>query len=530
MFFFCSLYMGLDVVFGPVPATTLNRFPHVAALPLDLVSLLIGAVLAALLVVLWGRQAQAGLRAERDGLVGERERERQHIADLRHELAQRDGLLADLRRQLLDESGKRSAAEAQARRVAGLEEALAVARDEQAELQSALTECRTSLEHEKQRGADRIALLDQAQARLTDAFKALSAEALSTNNRDFLTLAQAQLEKFQENARGDLEKRGAAIDALVTPIRDHLAKFGEAVAGIEQARVGAYVELKTQIAHLMEGQGQLRAETGNLVKALRSPATRGRWGEIQLKRVVEMAGMIDHCDFHEQANLTGADGNRLRPDLIVRLPGGKSIVVDAKAPLEAFLDATHAGDDLARTGHLARHAKHIRDHMKGLGEKRYWAQFDPAPEFVVLFLPGENFFSSALEQDPGLIEAGIDQSVIPATPTTLIALLRAVSYGWRQEALARNAQEISQLGRELYERLGTMADHMAKVGKGLGGAVNSYNAAVASLESRVMVTARRFRELRATAGDGDLPMLAPLDHLPRQPLVETGGAEPVSPG
>lgn len=491
-------------------------------MPLDLISLLAGALAGALIAFLWLRQGTAGLRAERAGLLADRERDRHHIGELRAELAQRDGLLADLRRQMGAESARRAAAETEAARLPRLEEALAVARDEQAELQTALAEARTALDHERRAHADKLALLDQAQVRLADAFKALSADALSANNREFLTLAQAQFDRFGEVAKGDLEKRSAAIDALVTPIREHLSKFGEAVQGIEQARIGAYTELKTQVAHLMESQGQLRAETGNLVKALRSPATRGRWGEIQLKRVVEMAGMLDHCDFHEQASVNGADGNRLRPDLIVRLPGGKSIVVDAKAPLEAFLDATHAADEEGRLAHLSRHARHIRDHMKALGEKRYWAQFDPAPEFVVLFLPGENFFSAALEQDPALIEAGIDQSVIPATPTTLIALLRAVSYGWRQEALARNAQAISQLGRELHERLSTMADHMAKVGKGLGGAVNSYNAAIASLETRVMVTARRFKELKATAG-GDLPELVQLDQVPRLPLPEGEG-------
>lgn len=491
-------------------------------MPLDLISLLVGALAGALIAFLWQRQGTASLRAERAGLLAERERERHHIAELRGELAQRDSLLADLRRQFQVEAARRAAAETDAARLPRMEEALSVAREEQAELQAALAETRTALDHERRAHADKLALLDQAQARLADAFKALSADALSANNREFLTLAQAQFDKFGEVAKGDLEKRGAAIDALVTPIREHLSKFGEAVQGIEQARIGAYTELKTQVAHLMESQGQLRAETGNLVKALRSPATRGRWGEIQLKRVVEMAGMLDHCDFHEQASVNGADGNRLRPDLIVRLPGGKSIVVDAKAPLEAFLDATHATDDEARVAHLSRHARHIRDHMKALGEKRYWAQFDPAPEFVVLFLPGENFFSAALEQDPALIEAGIDQSVIPATPTTLIALLRAVSYGWRQEALARNAHSISQLGRELHDRLSTMAEHMAKVGKGLGGAVNSYNAAIASLETRVMVTARRFKELKATAG-GDLPELVQLDQVPRLPLPEAEG-------
>lgn len=491
--------------------------------PLDLLSFAAGAALAGLLVLLWMRQGAArqaaSLQSDLAGLRAERDHLRRVEGELRQELVERDRLLTATRRQEMEAASAHANAAATAARVPALEAALAHLQDEQTELQAALAECRTALAQERQTHADKLALLDQAQTRLADAFKALSADALSANNRDFLTLAQAQLEKFQESAKGDLEKRSAAIDALVAPIRDHLVKFGEAVQGIEQARVGAYVELKTQVAHLMEGQGQLRAETANLVRALRSPAARGRWGEIQLRRVVEMAGMLDHCDFHEQTSLEAADGGRLRPDLIVRLPGGKSIVVDAKAPLDAYLDASNEGDDAARRLHLSRHARHIRDHMKGLGEKRYWAQFDPAPEFVVLFLPGENFFSAALEQDPALIEAGIDQSVIPATPTTLIALLRAVSYGWRQEALARNAHTISQLGRELYERLGTMADHMGKVGKGLGQAVNSYNAAVASLESRVLVTARRFKDLRATAGDGELPELVPLDHAPRQPAA-----------
>ncbi|HYC01794.1 MAG TPA: DNA recombination protein RmuC [Azospirillaceae bacterium] len=380
--------------------------------------------------------------------------------------------------------------------------------------QAKLAEVTTSLTQERAAGAEKLALLEQAQARLMESFKALSAEALSANNRNFLTLAQAQLEKYQESAKGDLEKRQQAIGELVAPVKEKLERFDGHVRALEEARVGAYHELKAQLSSLVESQGQLRSETTNLVRALRSPSARGRWGEIQLRRVVEMAGMLDHCDFHEQASQDTETG-RLRPDLLVRLPGGKTVVVDAKAPLEAFLDAVDCADDDLRAGHMARHARHVRDHMRNLGGKSYWSQFEHTPEFVVMFLPGENFFSAALETDPALIEAGIDQSVIPATPTTLIALLRAVSYGWRQERLAENAQAISTLGRELYERLSVMGGHFGRLGKSLGQAVEAYNAGIASMESRVLVTARRFRDLGAAPESAELPELALLDQSPR---------------
>jgi DNA recombination protein RmuC len=399
-------------------------------------------------------------------------------------------------------------------RLSALQQELAKARQEaqkftdlNTQLNAAKVKLETTVALERKANDDKLAILNQMTQELRDSFQALSAEALKSNNQAFLHLAQSTLEKFQSRAKGDLELRQQAVENLVAPIGESLKKVDEQIREIEKARNHAYGTLSEQVRSMVETQEKLQSETGNLVRALRTPTVRGQWGEIQLHRVVEMAGMLAYCDFVEQKTITG-DTGRLRPDLIVKLAGGKSIVVDAKSPLQAYLEAAESTDEGYRRQKLQEHARQVRSHMNQLSAKGYWEQFESSPEFVVMFLPGEAFFSASLEQDPALIESGVGQRVILASPTTLIALLKAVAYGWNQENLARNAQKISDLGKELHERLRLLGGHIKKVGKGLDQAVESYNSAVGSLESRVMVSARKFAELGTVAGE-----IAELDQI-----------------
>ena len=384
---------------------------------------------------------------------------------------------------------------------------------------SALLESKAALEatlaSERRNSQEKLQLLTQAGEEMRAQFKALAASALESNNTNFLQLAKATLERQQAEAKGELEKRERAVETLVKPLADSLKQVDEQVRELEQKRAHAYGTLSNQVESMLKTQQALQAETGNLVKALREPQARGRWGEVQLRRVIEMAGMTEHCDFDEQVTVIGED-RRIRPDVVVKLPGEKQVVIDSKAPIVAYLAALEATDDGARSACLADHARQVKAHIDNLGAKRYWQQFDATPEFVVLFLPGEVFFRAAMDADPELIEYGVAQKVILASPTTLIALLKAVAYGWNQKNLAESARKISEAGKTLYERLCSMTRHFEDMGAKLDGAMNSYNAAIGSMQKRVFPVARKFPELDKSLEPEELPDLEPLEKTARQ--------------
>ncbi len=355
-----------------------------------------------------------------------------------------------------------------------------------------------------------------ADASLRETFRALSDEALKSNNEAFLALAETKLREVRAGAAADIEQRKVAIEHLLAPMQKTLGEVDRELRESERRRIESSAQLLQRIASLDTAGQDLRAQTGRLVDALKRPGVRGRWGELQLRRVVELAGMIQHCDFDEQRTVTNGDGDRrMRPDVIVRLPGGKHVVVDAKAPLDAYLRALEAPDETSRQALLCEHAKQVRAHVSQLSAKGYAAHVQPSPDFVVMFLPGEMFFSAALEHDPELIEFGVEQHVVPASPTTLIALLRAVAYGWQQEAMEENARKISDLGRQLYDAVGKLGEHFENLGAKLKGSLEAYNSAIGSLEGNVLVKARKFKDLQPASTVEEIPALPPVDRVPR---------------
>jgi DNA recombination protein RmuC len=395
-------------------------------------------------------------------------------------------------------------------------DALMSLRQELSVVQQARVTAETRMEDTARHLTEQKNLLDHTRQELMGSFQALSGEALKQNNEAFLKLAAVSFETLHVKADGDLVQRQQAIDALVRPLQESLQRYDEQLRLLEQSRQSAYGGLDQHLKLLAESQQRLQQETGNLVKALRAPTIRGQWGELTLKRVAELAGMVDHCDFVEQPSMTGDDG-RSRPDMVVRLPGGRQIIVDAKAVLSAYLEAHEAQNEAQQMEALRRHAAQVKCRMDELSLKAYWTQFDRAPEFVVLFLPGEQFLGAALDQNPRLIEEGFANGIVLATPATLIALLRAVAYGWRQERMTSHAEEAGRLGKELYERMAVLAEHMNDVGQALSKSVSAYNRAVGSLETRILPAARRFKEL-GVSSDRDIPVLGPTEVVPRRTL------------
>jgi DNA recombination protein RmuC len=489
------------------------------AILLVLLGVLLGAAIGWLLAGSRTRAELVKAQVDAEGRVkaaeGTLQEVRARLSTLQATLDGREREMSGLQQKLREESEQkvRAQTELESARIAAedsrqLRERLKAEGELRVAAETNLRESQANLEEQKK-------ILDEARKSLLEAFQALSAEALKSNNQAFITLARSQFETLQAQAKGDLETRQKAIDGLVTPLKESLGRYELQILEMEKTRQKAYGTLDEQLRTLAQANQRLEEETKNLRSALSAPLkARGRWGELTLRRVVELAGMSEHCDFTEQESINTESG-RQRPDMIVKLPGNRRIAVDAKVPLQAFLDAVDTEKtEKERAEALATHGGLVRGHMNQLAERKYWEQVGPELELVVLFLPGESFFSAALEQDRQLIDDGMQKKVVLATPTTLIALLRSAAYLWQQEKITQNAKEISDLGKEVYERLKTFLGHFQTVGTSMERAVESYNKAVGSMESRVLVSARKFKELGAAAGD-EIPELDPVDEAPR---------------
>jgi len=416
-------------------------------------------------------------------------------------------------------AGESARLTAAAERVPGLEEENAALRSRLEAVEKTNAGLEAVREAERKSHEARVQELTRMGAELERKFAGLASEALGKNSESFLKLVSERFEKHSESAKEDLEKRRTAIETLVKPLGESLTKFESKVDAIEKAREGAYRAITEQVKSLAEGQTGLRSETSRLVQALRRPQTRGRWGEYQLRNVLDMAGMTEHVDFVEQPTIAGDEG-RLRPDVIIRLPGGKSIIVDAKTPLDAYLNAVEAADEEVRAARIADHARQVRDHVRALASREYWKALPETPDFVVMFVPGEAIFAAAIESDPNLFESAARDRVLISTPTTLIALVKAIAYGWQQESLAENAQAVAVNARELYGRIGKFGEHMGDVGRALRRAVERYNQGVGSLESRVLPAARKFETLNVLSAGSSIPTLEPVEHDVRELQAE----------
>jgi DNA recombination protein RmuC len=417
------------------------------------------------------------------------------VIDLKSTVKSNSAVLEETKKQL---DGKEKMLEDMHGRVEGLKEDKAIAE--------------TRAEEAARKVEEQQRLLDDAKTKMSETFQALSGESLKSNNKAFLELAKESLEVVLTEAKGQIEKKEESIKNVVEPLSEALKRYEQGISEMEKTRASAYGNLESQIKGLLDAQQSLQTETGNLVTALRRPEVRGRWGEVTLKRVVELAGMTAYCDYTEQVSVT-VDDTRLRPDMIVHLPSEREIVVDSKVSLDAYIDAMNAKTDEERGEYYAKHARQVRKHMKDLATKAYWEQFEKAPEFVVMFIPAESFLSAAVEKDHALIEDGMESRVIIATPTTLIALLRAIAYGWRQEQVTKNAQDIARIGKELYDRFQPFLEHINKTSNYISQAVTSFNKMVMSLERRVIVSVKKFQELGA-AGDKELPEVKQVEQSP----------------
>lgn len=477
------------------------------------VALILGLLIGSIAVYFISLSLGKARVAEISGRLAAREEENK---SLNERIGLMNARIDELNAALKSEAERRAASEARAEQTDKLEKELAVFQKELSDIKSEKARLEETLAKEREAAEKQLKTIEEAKTNLADAFKALSSDALSKNNEAFIQLAKQVLETFYKQASSTLGEKEKAIEVLVQPLREALDRYEKLIAELEKSRQGAYSGLEQQVKMLLESEKNLQKETSKLVTALSAPQVRGNWGELTLRRVAELAGMTEHCDFVEQESADTPAG-RLRPDMIVYLPNGRQIIVDAKAPLRAYLESIETSDEAIRETKLHEHSRQMRARVMELCKKEYWEQFTPTPEFAVLFLPGEQFLGAALQADNALLEDAFEKKIILATPSTLIALLKAVAYGWRQESLAENAERISELGKLLFERLATLASHFEELGRSLDKSIQAYNKAVGSLESRVLVAARKFREL-GVSGREDITELGQIDHTTRKML------------